>query len=277
MWGFGVVLVLVLAAAMSSDAFGLGVGKHLQQMAKLGRGTMAAATLAVAMAVTPVHAAAPGSDVNVYFGVGCFWHVQHEFVETEKKVLTRDDNHITSKAGYAGGLSVGKVANRLDNKEGIVCYHNLLGKGDYGQLGYGEVVGMDIPAASVRQFADEYFSLFGKDLERPDKGDRGPEYRSLLGLPGGVNSPLYAAVKEAADARGLALLEGKGNDPDTLGKRAVFVMDTAAFPFRQAEVYHQFHDGFMAGEQYGALYHGLQAAALKDGRLHYTGCPDTTL
>ena len=40
---------------------------------------------------------------------------------------------------------------------------------DYGQLGYGEVVGVVIPKGNVRAFADQYFSLFGKDSERPDK------------------------------------------------------------------------------------------------------------
>ena len=40
---------------------------------------------------------------------------------------------------------------------------------DYGQLGHGEVVGVDIPKSAVKGFADQYFSLFGKDSERPDK------------------------------------------------------------------------------------------------------------
>lgn len=31
----------------------------------------------------------------MYFGAGCFWHVQHELVDTEKKFLSRDDQHIT--------------------------------------------------------------------------------------------------------------------------------------------------------------------------------------
>jgi peptide methionine sulfoxide reductase MsrA len=43
--------------------------------------------------------------VPVYFGVGCFWHVQHEFVQAEKN-MGRSDDQITSRAGYAGGNSV---------------------------------------------------------------------------------------------------------------------------------------------------------------------------
>jgi hypothetical protein len=40
---------------------------------------------------------------------------------------------------------------------------------DYGSLGHGEVVGVDIPKGNVKAFADQYFALFGKDSERPDK------------------------------------------------------------------------------------------------------------
>lgn len=177
-----------------------------------------------------------------------------------------------SFAGYAGGNKLGKNPNK-PGSAGIVCYHNLMGVADYGKLGYGEVVGMQIPESSFRAFADEYFSLFGSDKERPDKvgddamimcmysngmwhlqltpthrthrrhiqGDRGSEYRSLVGIPGGVQSPLYPALQAAADAKGLRLMEGKGNDADTLGKKMVWVMDSDTFPFKPAEVYHQYH------------------------------------
>jgi hypothetical protein len=56
-----------------------------------------------------------------------------------------------------------------------------------------------------------------------------------------VNSDLYPAVESAASAKGLKLVAGKGDDADTLGKKIVWVMDTQQFPFKQAEVYHQFH------------------------------------
>ena len=35
------------------------------------------------------------SNVPLYFGVGCFWHVQHEFVETERSLLGRTDDELT--------------------------------------------------------------------------------------------------------------------------------------------------------------------------------------
>ena len=73
-------------------------------------------------------------------------------------------------------------------------------------------------------------------IERADPMDKGGEYRSLLGLPGGTKHPQYSLVEAAAEARGMTLKEGKGNDPDTLGKRIVYVMDSNKFPFYQAEV-----------------------------------------
>ena len=65
--------------------------------------------------------------IDVYFGCGCFWHVQHEFVEAERKILGRLDDEITARAGYAGGK-----AGALDGK---VCYHNAANIADYGKLG----------------------------------------------------------------------------------------------------------------------------------------------
>ena len=75
---------------------------------------------------------------------------------------------VQAKAGYAGGSRLGKDTNRPGGK-GLACYHNMMNVADYGQLGHGEVVGVDIPKSAVKGFADQYFSLFGKDSERPDK------------------------------------------------------------------------------------------------------------
>ena len=223
---------------------------------------------------------AASTDIPVYFGVGCFWHVQHEFVSTEMNVLGRSEADITSKAGYAGGnrkaQSEFNAAQPNKPLEDLVCYHNLLGKADYDTLGHTEVVGMSIPAETVEAFAQEYFSLYGRDSERPDKGDRGGQYRSVIGLPGGMSSKHLDSVQRALDksGRNLRLIAGKGNDPDTLGKKLVYVMDTNTFPFHQAELYHQFHDGFMPGEKYGRKYHDIIKEVISKGRLQPTGCPD---
>jgi hypothetical protein len=73
-----------------------------------------------------------------------------------------------------------------------------------------------------------------------DPQDRGGEYRSLIGLPQGTKNSLYEGIAKAAEDAGFKLEVGKGSDPDTLGRRLVYVYDSAKFPFYQAEVYHQY-------------------------------------
>lgn len=51
--------------------------------------------------------------------------------------------------------------------------------------------------------------------------DRGGEYRSLLGIPGGLSGAMAGPIKEEAAKRGLALREGAGGDPDTLMRNTV--------------------------------------------------------
>ena len=103
--------------------------------------------------------------------------------------------------------------------------------------------------------------------------DRGPEYRSLIGLPGGVKHASYPSIEKSAESAGFKLVEGKGNDGDTLGKQIVYVYDSTKFPFYQAEVYHQFHNDFQS-PAYGKAYNELAATAFDEGRLKITGCPD---
>ena len=99
------------------------------------------------------------------------------------------------------------------------------------------------------------------------------EYRSLIGLPGGDTNPMYPEVEKAAIAKGMTLENGKGNDPDTLGRKLVYVYDTKSFPFYQGEVYHQFHNDFQS-PAYGKEYNDLINVALDNGRVEVTGCPD---
>jgi hypothetical protein len=109
--------------------------------------------------------------------------------------------------------------------------------------------------------------------DRVDPGDKGGEYRSLMGLPGGLASSVYPGVQEEAAKAGFTLVPGKGNDPDTLGKQIVYVYDTAKFPFYRAEVYHQYHNDFQS-PPYGKAYNQLADLALEEGRIGPTGCPD---
>jgi hypothetical protein len=117
----------------------------------------AAAAAAAEEAVVP-------NEEAVYFGVGCFWHIQHEFVVAERELLGRSDRELTSLTGYAGGKSTDNF-NR-------VCYHNFQQVADYGKLGHGEVVGMQIPSEKIVDFAAVYFSLFNpKTLGKPGDVD----------------------------------------------------------------------------------------------------------
>ena len=75
---------------------------------------------------------------------------------------------------------------------------------------------MSIPSNKYQAFSQEYMKLFDKNGDRPDKGDRGPEYRHLVGLPGGIKSPLFADLKTAANGK-VDFKEGTGDEPDNLG------------------------------------------------------------
>jgi peptide methionine sulfoxide reductase MsrA len=200
--------------------------------------------------------------VEVYFGQGCFWHVQHELAEAERKILGRSGSELTARAGYAGG--------RDGAQNGKVCYHNAANVAYYGKLGHAEVVSLKIPPSKFKEFAKEYAKLFEKGM-RPDQlGDRGLEYRNLVGLKGGANSPLVKDLIEASKEMGdeLDFAMGKGSDGDV--PRLVWIMDTDKYPFYIGEAYHQFHDGFKIGENYPGSYNNLiQKFANED----FGGCP----
>jgi len=202
--------------------------------------------------------------VDVYFGCGCFWHVQHEFVEAERKILNRKETEYTAFVGYAGGLD-GSV-------DGRVCYHNGENMAEYSSLGHAEVVRLQIPASKFGSFAEAYVKLFDNNGYRPDQvGDRGPEYRNLVGLPDGVESELFKKLKDAASGSKLTFQKGNGSDADL--PAIVHVMDIKRFPFFLGEPYHQFHDGFAPGEDYPDSYASMREWYLAQGRIQDTGCP----
>ena len=209
-------------------------------------------------------------EIEVYFGAGCFWHCQERFVEAERRVLGRDDLQLTSLAGYAGG--------KAGSKNGKVCYHNALQVSDYASLGHAEVVRVKIPSQAFPEFCKVYFSLYTKDGYRPDQwGDTGAEYRNVVGIPGGVSSPLIKELIDVSKANGdkLDFAKGRGDDKDA--RALCFVMDTSDFPFFAAEQYHQFHDGFNFGENYPASYNNLASKLAKEGRLGNSQCPNGLL
>ena len=68
---------------------------------------LAAALLAVAMSVAPCGAARASESVPLYFGNGCFWGRQKDYVDTERKALGRAPEQVTAVVGYAGGKKTG--------------------------------------------------------------------------------------------------------------------------------------------------------------------------
>lgn len=227
--------------------------------------------LATVAHAAPAVAAADEDLIEVYFGCGCFWHVMHEFIEAERRILNRSDETVTARAAYAGGTA-GMV-------NGKVCYHNGKRVSDYGTLGHAEVVQLTIPSSSYKDFAIEYTKLFDKNGFRPDQaGDKGSEYRNLVGFPGGAKADVYLKqLVEASKVNGdkLNFAEGVGDDPDR--RALVFVMDTTVYPSFVAEQYHQFHDGFAMGENYPRSYNDLAGQLAKAGTLGESACPNGML
>ena len=118
----------------------------------------------------PAPAAEADEQVALYFGAGCFWHVQHEFTLHEQATLARRGAEISATSGYAGGTRLGDKSR--------VCYHNMQQLADYGALGHGEVVQVTIPASAVGSFSEKFFGIFGKQGIRHDPQDRGGEVRA---------------------------------------------------------------------------------------------------
>ena len=137
----------------------------------------------------------------------------------------------------------------------------------------------------MRALARDYFDSFqGGDGQRgrPDPGDVGPAYRSVIGLPGGRSSPLYA-VFAAENTHNMSLQDGAQGDDDQFN--TVWVYDSAAFPFYDGEVYHQAHCNFFmnAGMPYPSTYFSdLWEALQHDGGAYGnlwqpTGCPEDVM
>lgn len=196
-------------------------------------------------------------NLAIYFGLGCFWHIQYKFIQAEKSILGRSGSELTSITGYAAASGGGQF-----------CYND-------GKL-HAEAVQIIIPVSSVPSFAAVFWGMFvGKD--RSHTNDRGSNYRAVLGLPGGMNStflPQIQAAQQGVVAQTFELRSGTGDDADTLGSALVWVYDSDTFPFQQAETYHQFHDDYLPGGDYPSSYNQLTSALQSSGRLVATTCPN---
>lgn len=238
--------------------------------------SMAGCAVSISLILSPCAQATELQPVEpVYFGNGCFWGRQYDFVKTEES-MGRD---ITAVVGYAGGRG---------QSDKVCYYYTPEASTVYERLGHAEVVQVQLEGQNdtkqdqFRQFAKTYFAEFNKmrngKMQRQDPQDAGAGYRNVVGLPGGVNSPLYQILKEE-NVNNMQLLEGSGNmykgvnptEGDVLN--TVWVYDSNMLPFHQAEVYHQFHNGL--GKFFPPSYtKDLKSSAIEKGMIKETGCPE---
>jgi peptide methionine sulfoxide reductase MsrA len=223
----------------------------------------------------------------VYLGNGCFWERQWAYYNVEispRAPFRRKPDDTTSLVGYAGG--------KAPSGEGEVCYHTGDGR-DYGALGHAEAVLVHLDPSNATLAAEQLASLaidFFRSFTgpagargRPDAGDMGSPYRSMVGLPGGMSSPLYAALVKH-NAFKMALKPGTGGagagggDGDEFN--TVWVYDSEVWPFYSGEVYHQYHCNFFMSEgmpypdEYTLdLWKHMQA----EKKIAPTGCPEDVM
>lgn len=249
--------------------------------------TAAAWALATSLSVSPSFAADEGSGSissvePVYFGNGCFWGRQKDFVDAEMS-MGRSPNEISAVVGYAGG--------KIQSPKNKVCYYYTPEKDTvYERLGHAEVVQVELrgkdeneQAEEYRKLAEVYFNQFRKlpngKMIRQDPQDQGPGYRNVIGIPGGVRSDLFKEL-EKANIYGMRLLEGRGNEWEPTGRptegdelNTVWILDSNTLPFYRAEKYHQYHNGL--GKKFPEAYtKDMKEAAEKSGRIAPTGCPE---
>ncbi|KAL3773707.1 LOW QUALITY PROTEIN: hypothetical protein HJC23_003567, partial [Cyclotella cryptica] len=75
---------------------------------------------------------------------GCFWQVKHQFAQAERRILSRSDDQLLSRAGYTSGKS---------SVSGKVGYHSASNIAGYVSLRHTEVVSLRMPPRSVGKFA----------------------------------------------------------------------------------------------------------------------------
>jgi peptide methionine sulfoxide reductase MsrA len=187
-------------------------------------------------------------------------------------LFNRTEDTVTAVVGYAGSKRVGP-------NQGLVCYHNDASTDDdYGTLGHAEAVQVALDSgkeeAQYNALIANFFVVGEAGGHRPDPGDMGPEYRSFIGLPGGVKGSLYPVVVAANKAAGnkITLMEGKGEEDDVDG--TAWVYDSSVFLFHRGEQYHQFHSNFAPPAYPDDYLNVLWKRQIALGRINSTGCPE---
>ena len=240
-------------------------------------------SLSTAIAIANAQMVSSNDDdgmTYVYFGNGCFWGRQHEFVALEKEALHRSDAEVKSLAGYAGGKRGGGGKNR-----DTVCYYYGSSDTVYERLGHAEVVRVAYAdEEEFKKFCEVYFRNFNKTpfgMQRVDPQDAGPGYRNVVGIPGGIDNEKLMKQMKSANVNDMKLVRGEGNEFDARGKptendqiNVVWIVDSEKLPFYPAEMYHQFHDGL--GYKFPESYTvDLKRAAAKSGSIGpVPGCPE---
>ncbi len=147
---------------------------------RASRASEALKLVAVTASLASLALSASASDAvePVYFGNGCYWGRQYDFVKTEQTKLGRTEKDISAVVGYAGGRKV--------SPSGKVCYYytNELDT-IYEKLGHAEVVQVELrddgsqmtKEDQFRMYAKTYFSEFNKlrsgKMQRQDPQDMG--------------------------------------------------------------------------------------------------------
>lgn len=215
-----------------------------------------------------------------------------DFVDLERD-LGRSPSQVSSLAGYAGGVV---------NDGTPACYYYVPPTDRakvYERQGHAEVVSFDLaPFGGGRAVAEAEFAraaaiFFGRQFKavqvrggrgsiamgRLDPQDAGPGYRPCVGLPGGVDSPLFPLLT-AANVHGMTLTPGAGNslaggkasEGDVLG--TVWVYDSTALPFHRAEAWHQMHAGLEGSFPRSYLVDQKRASVAAGKAVPVPGCPE---
>lgn len=260
--------------------------RHDIQPPLLQRAAIAATVYALTTALSSgsLAEAADTQQVEpVYFGNGCFWGRQYDFIQTEKKDLGRLAGAFSATVGYAGGKNFSP-----SNK---VCYYYTPEKDSvYERLGHAEVVQVELRGQSTDQQAEQfrrlakvYFKQFrklpGGKMIRQDPQDAGPGYRNVVGLAGGIKSPFFSILEEE-NINKMELKQGQGGGFAADGRplendelNTVWIYDSERLPFYQAEMYHQYHNGL--GKKFEKEYTSdYKQAAMESGQIKATGCPE---
>jgi NH3-dependent NAD+ synthetase len=110
-----------------------------------------------------------------------------------------------------------------------------------------------------------------------DPQDRGPGYRNVVGIPGGLDSELYQVFAsknvnnmKLVRSEGNRFVGGKATEDDAVN--TVYIVDSTELPFHQAEIYHQYHNGI--GKSFSKSYLvDMKDAKTKDGTIrNVAGC-----